>query len=298
MSDQPASDTPRTDGQCLSWNLSDRELQKAVEGKRLGHNGHDIQGKVVLADFARTLERELAALTAENARLQAELKRSKRNEAVCHCGQLISAHTMGDGHSPIPSPELCSYAEDVIQLKADLARSNEERERLERYLALNKEGWKETEQDLDEARRKLAVAEKERDKRQEDSDTFHALDELVWAHSMEGDDAYEVEDVLASQLKSLTALRERAERAETSFANLQVLVKRGEALEAQVTALQAQAAKLAEALAEIEAELTEVMAEDIAEGANPSLRINHRLNSVRNVLRSYRASLQPQKTQP
>ena len=37
----------------------------------------------------------------------------------------------------------------------------------------------------------------------------------------------------------LTALRERAERAETSFANLQVIVKRGEALEAQVTALQA-----------------------------------------------------------
>lgn len=56
------SDTPRTDGKLLSWNLNSAQLITACSKGSLGINGLNIQNRVVDADFARTLERENARL--------------------------------------------------------------------------------------------------------------------------------------------------------------------------------------------------------------------------------------------
>jgi hypothetical protein len=44
-----SSDTPETDGKCLTWYPGTCTL---------GHDGESIDGRVVLADFARKLERQ------------------------------------------------------------------------------------------------------------------------------------------------------------------------------------------------------------------------------------------------
>ena len=61
-------------------------------------------------------------LKVENAALREQLKASKRNEAVCHCGDLVSQHHMGSGHSPVPMPEECDYAAELAALREDKAR--------------------------------------------------------------------------------------------------------------------------------------------------------------------------------
>lgn len=61
------------------------------------------------------------------------------------------------------------------------------------------------------------------------------------------------------------------------FADMETRIHR--AIADAIAALQ-----VGEELQEIFAELTEVMEQDIAEGAPPSLRTNHRLNSVRQAL--------------
>lgn len=64
------SETPRTDSKVLLWNLTSDGLHEAFTKKRLGHEERDINGKLVPADFARELERALAAATAEKFNLQ------------------------------------------------------------------------------------------------------------------------------------------------------------------------------------------------------------------------------------
>lgn len=59
------SKTPRTDGELLSWNLSSQELINACNRQSLGFNGVNIQNRVVDANFARTLELELAEALKE-----------------------------------------------------------------------------------------------------------------------------------------------------------------------------------------------------------------------------------------
>jgi hypothetical protein len=67
----PASEgTPRTDAKVLLWNLSSRELEEAYSKQRLGVDGRDINGKLVPADFARSLELELAEANRELGEVQ------------------------------------------------------------------------------------------------------------------------------------------------------------------------------------------------------------------------------------
>lgn len=84
------SDTPKTDGKLgLAGYFGDKD-------------------EVVEANFCRQLERELAC--------------SKRNEACCHCGSLMSQHGMGDGHSPVPMPEECPYASKLASAAARIEK--------------------------------------------------------------------------------------------------------------------------------------------------------------------------------
>lgn len=62
----------------------------------------------------------IAALRAEVATLTKELLVAKRNEAVCHCGSPMSAHGMGDGHSPVEMQEECPYAAENATLRTAL----------------------------------------------------------------------------------------------------------------------------------------------------------------------------------
>ena len=41
-----------------------------------------------------------------------EIERLRANEAVCHCGELISAHHIGSGHSAVEMPHLCPYEQE------------------------------------------------------------------------------------------------------------------------------------------------------------------------------------------
>lgn len=84
MNPTSETNTPRTDSKLLSWNLTDRGLIEAVSGKRLGINGYDINGRVVDANFARTLETELAQANAELAALQADKRRLLAVARGCH----------------------------------------------------------------------------------------------------------------------------------------------------------------------------------------------------------------------
>jgi hypothetical protein len=63
------------------------------------------------AEAFATLRASLAASESEVAGLRAALERSQKNEAVCHCGKLVSAHGMGSGHSPIAMEEECPAAQ-------------------------------------------------------------------------------------------------------------------------------------------------------------------------------------------
>lgn len=40
-------------------------------------------------------------------KLEAQLKESKANEAICHCGALLSDHTQSDNHGGVPTAPLC-----------------------------------------------------------------------------------------------------------------------------------------------------------------------------------------------
>lgn len=77
--------TPRTEEKLLSWNLSKSELMVACAQQSLGINGHNIQNRVVDADFARQLERELIkelqASTAQLAAVTRERDEAKAEEA-------------------------------------------------------------------------------------------------------------------------------------------------------------------------------------------------------------------------
>jgi hypothetical protein len=58
------------------------------------------------ASYAREAASQAKLAASEQARAEAV-----RNEAVCHCGSLVSDHHAGDGHSPVPMQEMCPYAE-------------------------------------------------------------------------------------------------------------------------------------------------------------------------------------------
>lgn len=38
-----------------------------------------------------------------------KIKHLERNEAVCHCGSLISEHTVNDGHAPVEMRAECKF---------------------------------------------------------------------------------------------------------------------------------------------------------------------------------------------
>lgn len=71
------------------------------------------------ADAIKRIKNELVCLRDENKQL-------KRNEAVCHCGESISMHHIGSGHSPVPMVEECPYAYELFQAKKSISNVHSE----------------------------------------------------------------------------------------------------------------------------------------------------------------------------
>lgn len=55
------------------------------------------------------------------AAMRDRAERAERFEAVCHCGELVSRHTAGDGHSPVEMPWECPTERERDAARADLA---------------------------------------------------------------------------------------------------------------------------------------------------------------------------------
>ena len=92
------SDTPRTDGAVLTWNLNTRELVDAFTKGTLGINAYNIDKRVVPADFARQLETELAAEKARVALYEAYYKKAIKSIMWIHEDRSIISK-IPPGHS-------------------------------------------------------------------------------------------------------------------------------------------------------------------------------------------------------
>jgi len=73
--------------------------------------------------FALERANDVLCITVEGVadeikRLRAECDRLRKNEEICHCGEPISAHHFGSGHSPVPMLESCPYAEELNAIRS------------------------------------------------------------------------------------------------------------------------------------------------------------------------------------
>lgn len=56
------------------------------------------------------------------AALREEVERLRNLEAICHCGERVSAHNMGSGHSPVEMEEQCPYRSRLAEAEGKVER--------------------------------------------------------------------------------------------------------------------------------------------------------------------------------
>ena len=67
------------------------------------------------------LLRKVHKLEAKNATLREEVERLRKFEAICHCGEKVSTHTIGMGHDPVEMVEQCPYLARLAAAEKELA---------------------------------------------------------------------------------------------------------------------------------------------------------------------------------
>lgn len=85
--------------------------------------GHEQRKELIIQAFASANDRKIMdTLRAELSALRAERDGLKKSEAVCHCGEVYSAHRVySTCNNFVEMKETCPYAEDLHQLRTALA---------------------------------------------------------------------------------------------------------------------------------------------------------------------------------
>ena len=114
--------------------LAADQAEAKARAKWLNSHGAPKDWIVLTQAEVATIRTALAAAESRAEKAEAECAWLRKTQAVCHCGELVSAHHMGSGHSPVAMEELCPYTEEMVVLTAELAALRADGEKMHKVI--------------------------------------------------------------------------------------------------------------------------------------------------------------------